>query len=104
MLTAKGLVAALDLFRERFRAGLGQRRQRAEAAGVGNGGGQLGIADVLHSSLHDRVFDAEHFGDARFDRHVIPLQRRRPRFNRVVKRDLARLQAAMILDRPAGRR
>ncbi len=33
---------------------------------------QLGPADPLHAALHDRVFHAEHFGEARLDHLLFP--------------------------------
>ena len=47
-------------------------RDRAEAVGIGNRAGQLGIAHALHTALHNRVFDTQHFGDARLDRYENP--------------------------------
>jgi hypothetical protein len=53
------------------RAGLGQRGDDAKAAGVGHGAGHIGRTHALHPALDDRVFDFEHFGDARLEGHRI---------------------------------
>jgi len=43
---------------------VGQRRDEAQAAGVRDGCGEIGIADPLHPTLEDRRLDAEELGDA----------------------------------------
>ena len=65
------VAAALDLLAQLVRRRLGQRGDEAERAGVGDRGDQFGAADPLHAALHDRVLDAEHFGEARLD-HDLP--------------------------------
>ena len=41
----------------------------AEAAGVRDRSRHLGVADVVHAALDDRVLDAEQLGDARLENH-----------------------------------
>ena len=61
------LAAALDLLAQVLGRRLGQRGEDAERAGVGDGRRQFGAPDPLHATLHDRVLDAEHLGEARLD-------------------------------------
>ena len=42
----------------------------AEAAGVRDRSRHLGVADVVHAALDDRVLDAEQLGDARLQDHL----------------------------------
>src|SRR3546814_9771422 len=41
-----------------------------KATRVRNGGRHLGVTDIVHSALNDRMFDPEEFRDAGFDGHV----------------------------------
>ena len=79
-LTPNGLsvsaAAARDFFGQILRRRLRQRGDEAERAGVGDGRDQFGAADPLHAALHDRVLDADEFGESRFD-HSGPLFPRR---------------------------
>jgi hypothetical protein len=58
------LVAARDLLLEIGRRRLREAGDDAEPAGVGDGRGHLGVADVMHAALNDGVLDAEKLGDA----------------------------------------
>ena len=44
----------MDFFAEVFGGGLGQGCEDSEAAGIGDGGGELSVADPLHPSLNNR--------------------------------------------------
>ena len=65
------VAAARDFLGEVFRRRLRQRGDQAERAGIGDGRDQLGASDPLHAALHDRVFDADQFGEPRLD-HDLP--------------------------------
>ena len=64
---AEGLVghvlAARDLVGELFGRALRQAGDDPEPARIGDGGGHLGKADIVHPALDDGVLDPEHFGD-----------------------------------------
>ncbi|MNT10746.1 hypothetical protein D3C72_1455910 [compost metagenome] len=65
------LVAARDLAGQQLGRLLREARDDPQAAGVGDGRGQLGKADVVHAALDDGVADAEEFGDAGFQGNVL---------------------------------
>ena len=65
------VAAARDFLGEVLRRRLRQRGDQAERAGIGNGRDQLGASDPLHAALHDRVFDADEFGEPCLD-HCLP--------------------------------
>ena len=48
----------------------GDRRDDAEATGVTDGGGHLGVADMVHPALDDGHFDAEHLSELGLNRHA----------------------------------
>src|SRR5712671_3831803 len=52
-----------DFLGEQFRRLLRQAGNDTKAAGVGDGGGKLGKADIMHAALDDRMLDAEQFSD-----------------------------------------
>jgi hypothetical protein len=66
---AKGLVghvaAAVDLAGQILGCALRQTGDDAEAAGVRDGSRHLGITDVMHAALDDRMPYSKEFGDAR---------------------------------------
>ncbi len=64
--------ATADFLGQRRRSGLGQCGNHAQAAGIGHGGGQFGIADMVHAALNDRVLDTKQFSDSCF--HAVPVQ------------------------------
>ena len=55
------LAAAADLFGQRLGVGLRQCGDHAQAAGIGNRSGQLGVTNVMHAALNDRMLDAKEF-------------------------------------------
>jgi hypothetical protein len=59
------LAAAIDLAGQILRRALRQTGDDAEAAGVRDGGRHLGITDVMHAALDDRMPYSKEFGDAR---------------------------------------
>src|SRR5690606_5166400 len=73
---AEGLVghlaAAADFLGQRRRGGLGQGSDHAQAAGIGHGRGQLGIAYMVHATLDDRMLDTKELGDSCF--HALPAE------------------------------
>ena len=64
------VIAFRDFLREVFRRRLRQRRDDAETARVGDGGGHLGEADKMHAALDDRMPDAEQLCNARLHIYV----------------------------------
>src|SRR6185369_9803450 len=65
------LAAAPDLLRERFGRRLRQPGDDAKASRLRHRRRHLGEPDVMHSSLDDRVLDAEHFGDPGFHGRLV---------------------------------
>src|SRR3546814_6202745 len=59
-----------------------------KATRVRNGGRHLGVTDIVHSALNDRMFDPEEFRDAGFDGHVRFLMDRWTRFTAAHRRRL----------------
>ena len=57
-------LAAGDLLGEIFRRRLGKCGDEAEAARIGDGGHERRLADPLHATLDDGMFDAEHLRKA----------------------------------------
>lgn len=53
-----------------LRRRLRQRRDQPERTGIGHRGDQFGAAHPLHAALHDRMLDANEFGESRL--HVCP--------------------------------
>lgn len=64
------LTTPADLFPQVFRRRLGERGEDSETAGVGNGGGELGVSNPLHAALDNGDGDAESFGKGGFEGHV----------------------------------
>ena len=62
-------LSLVDLGGESLRSRLGESGDEAEAAGVGDGGGEASEADVMHTPLDHRVLDVEHLGDGSGDGH-----------------------------------
>ena len=65
--TPKGLSVAWRDGRDlggHLRVAHGGRTEAAEAAGLRDGGGQLGVGDTPHAGQHDGVLDAEQLGEA----------------------------------------
>src|SRR3546814_20354312 len=58
-----------------------------KATRVRNGGRHLGVTDIVHSALNDRMFDPEEFRDAGFDGHVRFLMDRWTRCTAAHRRD-----------------
>ena len=61
--------AFFDFLAQRLGGRLGQCGDDAKAASVRYRAREFGIADALHPALHDRMFDTQHFGDARLESH-----------------------------------
>src|SRR3954453_23667665 len=66
------IAAAGDLLPEVLRCRLGQRRDEAERAGIGDGGDQLGAPDPLHAALDDRVLDSDELGEPCLQHDLFP--------------------------------
>ena len=65
------LAAALDLLHQIIGRRLRQAREKPQRARVRDRRRQLGPPNPLHAALHDRVLDAEHFGEARTDHGAV---------------------------------
>ena len=67
---AKGFVghlaATADFLGKRLWVGLGQGGDHAQATRIGNCRGQFGIADVVHTTLNNRMLDTKEFSNSGF--------------------------------------
>ena len=67
-LTQKGCEGfqQLNVLLKGLRRVIGGHVDGAQAPGVGDRGGQLGLGEPLHGALNDGILNAEQVGDARF--------------------------------------